>query len=246
MIKNTPETLNTWLQRLQRRHQTTAITSKNPKTKEWIHFSAHQYLQKIVFLKKTLENQAPDKTLKNKTVALVSNTRWEWAAIDIAAIASGAILAPLYANLNDEDVTYILNHSEADIIVLETKKHLEQFHRIENQIEKKVSPIVIDELVIDSDAVTELEIQNFIDDSTNIQLEDPVTIIYTSGTTGQPKGVLMQHQALISEVSETFSYFSNLRKRYLIIIFTICSCDGSHRTLGQLCYWLSFSLRGIR
>jgi long-chain acyl-CoA synthetase len=207
MTKNTPETLNTWLQRLQRRHLAIAITSKNPKTKEWIHFSAYQYLQKIVFLKKTLENLVPDKTLKNKTVALVSNTRWEWAAIDIASIGSGAILAPLYANLNDEDVTYILNHSEADIVVLETKKHLEQFHRIENQIIKKVSLVVIDDLEIHSDTVTEAEIQNFIDESSAIQHEDPITIIYTSGTTGQPKGVLMQHQALISEVSETFGLF---------------------------------------
>lgn len=207
MTKNTPETLNTWLLRLQSRSHATAITYKNPKTKEWIHFSAHQYLQKIIFLKKTLENLLADKNLKIKTVALVSNTRWEWAAIDIAAIASGAILAPLYANLNDEDVTYILNHSEADIVVLETKKHLEQFHRIEKQIIKKVSLIVIDDLEIQSDTVTETEIQDFIEASSAIQLEDPITIIYTSGTTGQPKGVLMQHQALISEVSETFSLF---------------------------------------
>ncbi len=207
MIKNTPETLNIWLQRLQSRGQTKAITYKHPKTKEWVHLSAHQYLQKIVFLKNTLEKKLNAKNLKNKTVALISNTRWEWAAIDIAAICKGALLAPLYANLNDEDVIYILNHSEADILVLETKKHLEQFHRIENQILKKLYPIVIDELLIDSESVSELEIQNFIDDSTKIQLEDPITIIYTSGTTGQPKGVLMQHQSLISEVSETFGLF---------------------------------------
>ncbi len=116
------ENLKTWLNRVRLRNQTTAISYKDSKTKQWIHFTPVQYLKKIISLQKQLEQLSDTGNLKNKTVALVSNTRWEWAAFDIAAIAGGALLAPLYANLNDEDVTYILNHSEADIVVLETKK----------------------------------------------------------------------------------------------------------------------------
>lgn len=201
------ENLKTWLNRVRHRNQAAAISYKDSKTKQWVHFTPEQYLKKIISLQKKLEQLSDTGSLKNKTVALVSNTRWEWAAFDIAAVAGGALLAPLYANLNDEDVTYILNHSEADIVVLETKKHLEQFHRIEKQLVKKLNPIVIDALKIESDQISEKQIEDFIEMAGLVQLEDPITIIYTSGTTGQPKGVLMQLQALISEVSETFSLF---------------------------------------
>lgn len=205
------DTIHDWLLRIQSRDQTIAITYKNPETKSWENFTSTEYLKKIIAFKKLLELKTPDKTLTKKTVALVSNTRWEWAAIDIATVSSGALLAPLYPNLNDEDVIYILNHSEADILVLETNKHLEQFERIKNQVQKKLNPIIINNLIAETDLNTELiseiEIQNFIDGAKNIKYEDPITVIYTSGTTGQPKGVVMQHQALTSEVSEAFKLF---------------------------------------
>jgi long-chain acyl-CoA synthetase len=207
MTEKKMENLKTWLNRVRVRNQAAAITYKDSKTKQWIDFTPEQYLRKIISLQKQLELFSDTGKLKNKTVALISNTRWEWAAFDIAAIAGGALLAPLYANLNDEDVTYILNHSEADIIVLETKKHLEQFHRIEKKLIKKLNPIIIDDLKIDSDQITEKQVDDFIEMAGLVQLEDPITIIYTSGTTGQPKGVLMQLQALISEVTETFGLF---------------------------------------
>ena len=200
------ETLHDWLLRLKTRDQITAITYKYEN--QWLNLTAHQYLQKIVGFKKILiENTSDKKTIKNKTIALVSNTRWEWAAIDIATVSSGALLAPLYANLNDEDVTYILNHCEADVLVLETKAHKDQFLRIEKNLIKKLNPIILNELQLNTDSVSDDEINEFILESKKIKHEDPITIIYTSGTTGQPKGVLMQHQALISEVSETFALF---------------------------------------
>ncbi len=202
------ETIHDWLLRIKARDQHVAITTKNKDTKNWTNFTATQYLKNIVSFKKLLQQKTTDQNIQNKIVALISNTRWEWAAFDIATVSSGALLAPLYPNLNDEDVLYILNHCEADFLVLETKRHLEQFHRIEKKIQKKLIPIIIDDLSIDFNSVTEIEIDEFIADAKNVKLEDPITIIYTSGTTGQPKGVLMQHQALISEVSETFNLFS--------------------------------------
>lgn len=230
------ENLKTWLNRVRVRNQVAAISYKDSETKQWIHFTPEQYLKKIIALQKQLELFSENGNLKNKTVALISNTRWEWAAIDIAAIAGGALLAPLYANLNDEDVTYILNHSEADIVVLETKKHLEQFHRIEKQLIKKINPIIIDDLKIDSDQITEKDVDDFIENAGLVQLEDPITIIYTSGTTGQPKGVLMQLQALISEVTETFGLFQISEKE------TSLSFLPYAHVMGRIEHWGSCAI----
>ncbi len=201
------ETITDWLLRIQSRDQKNAVSYKDLNTKTWQNLTAIHYLQKITAFKKILSAQTVDQSLKRKTVALISSTRWEWSAIDIATVSSGALLAPLYPNLSDEDVTYILNHCEADILVLESKKHLDQFRRIENQIQKKLIPIIIDELDLNIDSISSSDIEHLINESRHVQHEDPITIIYTSGTTGQPKGVLMQHQALISEVSEAFSLF---------------------------------------
>lgn len=236
MTEKKMENLKTWLNRVRVRNQVAAISYKDSETKQWIHFTPEQYLKKIIALQKQLELFSENGNLKNKTVALISNTRWEWAAIDIAAIAGGALLAPLYANLNDEDVTYILNHSEADIVVLETKKHLEQFHRIEKQLIKKINPIIIDDLKIDSDQITEKDVDDFIENAGLVQLEDPITIIYTSGTTGQPKGVLMQLQALISEVTETFGLFQISEKE------TSLSFLPYAHVMGRIEHWGSCAI----
>ncbi len=237
------ETIYDWLLRIKARDQHVAITTKNKDTKNWTNFTATQYLKNIVSFKKLLQQKTADQNIQNKIVALISNTRWEWAAFDIATVSSGALLAPLYPNLNDEDVLYILNHCEADILVLETKRHLEQFHRIEKKIQKKLIPIIIDDLSIDFNSVTEIEIDEFIAHAKNVKLDDPITIIYTSGTTGQPKGVLMQHQALISEVSETFNLFSVSEKDTSLSFLPYAHVMGRIEHWGSCCagYRLAFA-----
>ncbi len=237
------ETIHDWLLRIKARDQHVAITTKNKDTKNWMNFTAAQYLKNIVSFKKLLQQKTAEQNIQNKIVALISNTRWEWAAFDIATVSSGALLAPLYPNLNDEDVLYILNHCEADILVLETKRHLEQFHRIEKKIQKKLIPIIIDDLSLDFNSVTEIEIDEFIADAKNVKLEDPITIIYTSGTTGQPKGVLMQHQALISEVSETFNLFSVSEKDTSLSFLPYAHVMGRIEHWGSCCagYRLAFA-----
>jgi long-chain acyl-CoA synthetase len=239
------ETIHDWLLRMKARDQLIAVTTKDKEKKQWIDLTATQYLKNIVAFKKLLCEKINDQKIKNKTVALISNTRWEWAAFDIATVASGALLAPLYPNLNDEDVLYILNHCEADVVVVETQKHLEQFDRIKQKLQKELTPLVIEQLVIDSDSdsVSEFDIDDFIADSKNVKLEDPITIMYTSGTTGQPKGVLMQHQALISEVSETFNLFSVSEKDTSLSFLPYAHVMGRIEHWGSCCagYRLAFA-----
>ncbi len=237
------ETITDWLLRIKLRDQLIAITYKDSNTKNWQNLTARQYLQKIICIQKLLTDQTADKNLQNKTVALISGTRWEWAAIDIATVSSAALIAPLYPNLNDEDVVYILNHCSADVVVLETQQHLDQFHRIENQILKKIIPVVINEFNLNSENISDSEIDRFIENSKKVKPEHPITIIYTSGTTGQPKGVLMQHQALISEVSETFGLFQLSETETSLSFLPFAHVMGRIEHWGSCCkgYRLAFA-----
>ena len=203
------ESISLWLENMLNRADLTAITYKDSHLGQWVHFSNKNYLQRITYFAKLLQSKGLQPQDK---VAIMSQTRWEWAAFDIAGIGSGYIVAPLYPNLTDEDVVYILNHSESKVIVVDNQTKKDQVDRIKNQLNTQPDIIVLDEFSINelSDQalkITDEDIHQFIQQSKKVQLIDPVTIIYTSGTTGQPKGVLMQHQALVSEISEAFALF---------------------------------------
>lgn len=174
------------------------------KNDQWIVKNYFEYLQLITHFQNILKE---NKIKPKDKVALMSTTRWEWATLDVATLAYGSLLVPIYPNLTDEDVLYILNHSEADILFVDHLASFEQFKRIENQLDKKINCLILDELDTDAGYVSESLILETIDQSGQVQLDDPITIIYTSGTTGKPKGVLLKHNALISEVHEAFSLF---------------------------------------
>ena len=155
------------------------------KTKNW-----QDYISDCVTITKLFDQLEIPKKSK---IAIMASTIWPWAIIDVAVVASQRILVPLYSNLNDDDVTYILNHSESDVVFLENQKLETQFNRIKKNLLKPMKPVRIDKI-------------NFAEFKNSES--DVVTIIYTSGTTGTPKGVLMAHQAIISEIHEAFGLFS--------------------------------------
>ena len=204
MTRPTQPSLNQWLHGMLSRLESRAITYKNTQTKSWEHFTTFEYLQKIFFFFEQFKSIGMK---KSTLVGLVSATRWEWAAIDIAVLSSHAILVPLYPNLTDADVLTILNHSGVEILIVENEKLMQQFLRIKSELIQNITVIQLDKINLDSDQISLDQIKDFIQISKEIQPEDPATIIYTSGTTGQPKGVLLQHQSLNSEINEAFSLF---------------------------------------
>ena len=204
------QNISVWLKNMLERSDRTAVSYKDKKLNMWIHLSNKDYLQRIVYyhLLLTQKKGLP----AGAKVALMSQTRWEWAAFDIAAIAGRQIVVPLYPNLTDEDVVYILNHCEASFIVVDNEEKKQQVLRIQKQLNTTIEILVFDELdhlalAQDYQNINTEQIQNLISTAEKLTPEDPITVIYTSGTTGQPKGVLMQHQALVSEIYEAFGLF---------------------------------------
>ena len=143
----------------------------------------------------------------NDKIAVISSTnRTEWNILDIGVLQVGAQNVPIYPTICAEDYEYILNHSEStycfisDIEILEklnsikgnTKlKHVYTFDDIENESSWKE----VLKLGEDISIQPEVEVRK-----NDVKSTDLATLIYTSGTTGRPKGVMLSHNNLVSNV----------------------------------------------
>lgn len=154
-------------------------------------------------------------------VAIMANTRYEWSVADFAVMGVHGVVVPVYQNNTPADVEYILNNSEARILILENESLLHVWGEIEAKcpLVKKIilmesKKIPANDLVESWSSVVEKGrelLQNkplvYEELCAKISLQEMATLIYTSGTTGTPKGVVITHTQVISEVSEAFPIF---------------------------------------
>jgi len=140
-------------------------------------------------------------------ICILGNNRPEWCEMDVGAMAVGAIPAGIYQTCSSEEIAYILNHSEAPIILVENKGQWEKVNAVRSELShlKKIVLMngcesVDDESAIDwadflkSGDATDVKA---VDDAVkNLDPDAPATFIYTSGTTGPPKAVMLTHDNL--------------------------------------------------
>ena len=161
---------------------------------------------------------------KGDRVAIFAATRFEWAVCDLAVLGLGAVTVPIYQNSTPEDIEFVLADSQARVVICETaallKKHKDIFRNARN-----VDRFILLEETKDGASALELgkkpelslsEVQalgsNALKKSPTLyelgvgelQIDDNATIIYTSGTTGRPRGALLTHAQIISQVAESF------------------------------------------
>jgi long-chain acyl-CoA synthetase len=139
-------------------------------------------------------------------VGLVSSTRYEWNVMDIAIQQTGAIVVPFYPNISESDYEYIFNDSGVKLCVVEDDELFLKIKHIESKT-PALKHIYTMETVSDASHwmdISKLKDQVSIDEvkarMNQVKNEDLATIIYTSGTTGQPKGVMLSHKNIISNV----------------------------------------------
>ena len=143
----------------------------------------------------------------DKIAMISSNNRTEWSIMDIGLLTLGAVNVPIYPSISSKDYEYILNHSESSYCFVSDQEVYDKVKAIQKNVKslKKVysfdkikgcahwSELLDKGSKMDHDkTVTEMRDQ--------VKSEDLATIIYTSGTTGVPKGVMLSHNNVVSNV----------------------------------------------
>lgn len=145
----------------------------------------------------------------DKIAVISSNNRTEWNVVDIGILQIGAQNVPIYPTITKEDYNYILNHSEAKICFVSDSEILEKLNAIKDKTKLErvftFNQIEGEEYWKDVLRLGEDESnQDVVEDrKQNVKPNDLATLIYTSGTTGVPKGVMLSHHNIVSNVIDS-------------------------------------------
>jgi long-chain acyl-CoA synthetase len=207
-----PVTLVDVFKRVARKHKR-SNTLNYKHEGQWVSISSDQLLARARHIAAGLYSIG---VRRGDRVALLSESRVEWTLTDAGCIFSGAIDVPIYPSLTPPQVRYILKDSGARVLVLENRAKFDELSNILSECSDIQSVIVFDPQGVDKLAVItleqleskgrqlELEQPELIDDlSRQTKADDLATIIYTSGTTGEPKGVMLTHSNLVTNLVDS-------------------------------------------
>ena len=174
----------------------------------WVKTSTQEYIAKANAVSRALLRMGIQKD--DKIAIISSNNRTEWNIMDIGTLQTGAQTVPIYPTISEDDYEYILNHSgaiycfvsDAEVLrkvnlIRDKVPHLKEVYSF-NEIEgcKSWNELLI--LGVDTGNQNDVEYRKI-----NVKTEDLATIIYTSGTTGRPKGVMLSHRNIVSNVLDS-------------------------------------------
>ena len=176
----------------------------------WVKTSTEEYINKANAISRALLRMGIQKGDK---IALIStNNRTEWNVMDIGILQTGAQTIPIYPTISETDYEYILNHSGSIYCFVSDNEVLQKVNLIQSNLPNIKEVFSFDEiegcknwkklLALGEDQSN----QDVVEDRKNsIKPEDLATIIYTSGTTGKPKGVMLSHKNIVSNVLNSAS-----------------------------------------
>ncbi|MGX7666247.1 AMP-dependent synthetase/ligase [Flavobacterium pedocola] len=172
---------------------------------EWVKTSTKEYLEKANAISRGLLRMGVQ---KNDKIAIISsNNRTEWNITDIGVLQTGAQTVPIYPTISAEDYEYILNHSESKYCFVSDQEVFDKINSIKNNVSSLLEVYSYNDIPGCKSWKEVLETgkdesnQNEVEERKNsITTTDLATIIYTSGTTGRPKGVMLTHQNIVSNV----------------------------------------------
>jgi long-chain acyl-CoA synthetase len=187
---------------------------------------------------------------KGDKVSILANTRPEWTYFDFAALSAGATVVPIYQTNSPEECQYVLENSDAKVVIVEDDEQLEKIREVRDRcpaLEHVISMtgsgddvISLDELIerASSHSTTEWE-----ERWRSVTEDDICTFIYTSGTTGPPKGCVISHGNYRSmlDMVNAMSVIEDEELTYLFLplahSFALLIQFGSFDLGATLAYW---------
>ncbi len=172
---------------------------------DWIKTSTKEYIDKANAISRGLLRLGIN--VNDKIAVISSNNRTEWHITDIGVLQTGAQNVPIYPTISAEDYEYILNHSDSTYCFVSDQEIFDKLISVKQNIPNLKEIYSFNDikgckswneiLELGKDDSNQAAVE---DRKNNIVTTDLATIIYTSGTTGRPKGVMLSHQNIVSDV----------------------------------------------
>ena len=150
---------------------------------------------------------------KGDRVSILGNTRPEWTYFDFAALSIGATVVPIYQTNSPEECRYVLENSDAKVVVVEDDEQMEKIRKVRDQLPQLQHVVRMTGSSDDALSSEDLAAKGAGGDNARwetlysaVTPADICTFIYTSGTTGPPKGCIISHgnyRAMLDMVNET-------------------------------------------
>lgn len=181
-------------------------------------------------------------------VGIVSENRVEWPIADFACAALGVIDVPIFPTLTGPQEAYIFRNCEAAAVIVSNQFQLNKLLKVRADIPSLRSIIVMNDDVPEQEGVIRFRDviergrtafdaatrrQKFIDMAMHVRPDDVLTLIYTSGTTGDPKGVMLTHRNITSNVAGALASFDIGPTDTLLSFLPLC--HSYERMAGYYC-----------
>ena len=191
-------------------------------------------------------------------VSIISENRPEWVYCDMAILGLGAVDVPLYPSLTSDNIEFILNNSDSVGVICSTKLQLNKVLKIRDKCKTLKFIVLLNEKDVIAgvpNLYTFKDVQergkefavkhktHFRDSIRLAKENDLCTIIYTSGTTGEPKGVMLTHKNIVSNMRDALLLYPMDSKDIFLSFLPLCHIFermGGYYTAfacgGEICY----------
>ncbi len=187
---------------------------------------------------------------KGDKVSILANTRPEWTYVDFAALSAGAVVVPIYQTNSPEECQYVLENSDAKVVVVEDEEQMEKIREVRDRLPLLEHVVRMTGSSDDAISLEDLAARGAAREASewearwkSVTPEDICTFIYTSGTTGPPKGCIISHgnyRAMLDMVQEN-SVIEGEDVTYLYLplahSFALLIQLGSFDLGATLAYW---------
>jgi long-chain acyl-CoA synthetase len=209
---------------------------------EWVKYNIHEYIDKVNLVSYAFMSKG---VKPGDKIGVISANRPEWNFFDFGIMQIGAVSIPIYPTISEADYLHILNHAEIEYLFIDSKELVRRLQPILSKVLHFKEVICLDE------AENAVSISDFykLGEANKVPEElqkrkdavkpgDLATMIYTSGTTGLPKGVMLSHNNIVSQLESlkvTPSEWSKVGLSFLPL------CHAYERIIVYIYHYLGFS-----